>query len=105
MLSLKHRKDNTASLVRKLGFIDKDDDLSQDDSPRMLRDSGSEVNGRGGDAVSSSSSDQNLNLENNEEESNETMRLKMLNGERIKTKGSIYDSFTSTQQKEIVKMK
>lgn len=68
-MSLKHGKDNAASLVKKLGFIDKDDDLSQDDSPRMLRDSGSEVNGRGGDAVSSSSSDQNLNLENNEEES------------------------------------
>lgn len=29
----------------------------------------------------------------------------MLNGERIRMKGSIYESFTSTQQKDIIKMK
>jgi hypothetical protein len=33
------------------------------------------------------------------------IRAKMLNGERIKTKGSIFDTFTTQQQKDVLKMK
>lgn len=40
--------------------------------------------------------DSDDDIEDDEEESNETMRLKMLNGERLKMKGSIYESFTNT---------
>ena len=43
--------------------------------------------------------------EDRDEDDYDIIRNKMLNGERIKQKGSVFDSFTSTQQKDIIKMK
>ena len=40
-----------------------------------------------------------------DDESYDVVRAKMLNGERIKTKGSIFDTFTTQQQKDVLKMK